>query len=72
MGGTVVAVRFADERMSLAHVGDSRIYRLRGTELEQLTEDHSFVAEQVRRGNMSEEEAGRQPLAERAASRARR
>ncbi|MGA8223344.1 MAG: Stp1/IreP family PP2C-type Ser/Thr phosphatase [Candidatus Acidiferrales bacterium] len=62
MGGTVVAVWFADERMSLAHVGDSRIYRLRGTELEQLTEDHSFVAEQVRRGNMSEEEAGTSSL----------
>ncbi|MDR3721860.1 MAG: Stp1/IreP family PP2C-type Ser/Thr phosphatase [Candidatus Acidoferrales bacterium] len=58
MGATVVAVRFADERMSVAHVGDSRIYRLRGGELEQLTQDHSFVAEQVRRGKMTAEEAG--------------
>jgi serine/threonine protein phosphatase PrpC len=57
MGATVVAVRFADERMSVAHVGDSRIYRLRGGELEQLTQDHSFVAEQVRRGQMTAEEA---------------
>jgi protein phosphatase len=57
MGATVVAVRFADERMSVAHVGDSRIYRLRGGEFEQLTQDHSFVAEQVRRGKMTAEEA---------------
>ena len=62
MGGTVVAVWFADARMSLAHVGDSRIYRLRSGELEQLTQDHSFVAEQVRRGFMSEEEAGTSAL----------
>lgn len=58
MGATVVAVRFADERMCLAHVGDSRAYRLRGGQLEQLTQDHSFVAEQVRKGMMTESEAG--------------
>jgi PPM family protein phosphatase len=57
MGATVVAVRISDERMSVAHVGDSRIYRLRGGEFEQLTQDHSFVAEQVRHGKMTEEEA---------------
>jgi protein phosphatase len=57
MGATIVAVWCADERMSVAHVGDSRIYRLRGGELEQLTQDHSFVAEQVRHGKMTEEEA---------------
>jgi serine/threonine protein phosphatase PrpC len=58
MGATVVAVRLADERMSVAHVGDSRVYRLRAGEFEQLTQDHSFVAEQVRKGKMTEEEAG--------------
>lgn len=58
MGATVVAVRFADERMSLAHVGDSRIYRLRGDDFEQLTRDHSFVAEQMRQGRMTAQEAG--------------
>jgi PPM family protein phosphatase len=57
MGATVVVVRLVDERMSLAHVGDSRIYRMRGNELEQLTQDHSFVAEQVRNGRMTPEEA---------------
>jgi PPM family protein phosphatase len=57
MGATVVAVRFTDERMSLAHVGDSRVYRLRGDDLEQITRDHSFVAEEVRRGRMTPEEA---------------
>ncbi len=57
MGATIVAVRCTDERMSVAHVGDSRIYRLRGGEFDQLTRDHSFVAEQVRHGQMTEEEA---------------
>jgi protein phosphatase len=57
MGATVVAVQFAGERVSVAHVGDSRVYRLRGGDFEQLTQDHSFVADQVRRGNMTEAEA---------------
>jgi PPM family protein phosphatase len=62
MGATVVAVWFTDERISLAHVGDSRAYRLRGGELEQLTRDHSFIAEQVRRGIMTENEAAKSNL----------
>ena len=62
MGATVVAVRFAGERMSLAHVGDSRAYRLRGEDFEQLTCDHSFVAEQMRQGRMTVEQAGSSPL----------
>lgn len=62
MGATVVAVRFDDERMVVAHVGDSRIYRLRTGELEQLTRDHSFVAEQVRQGQMTDAEAGSSTL----------
>src|ERR1700722_16074074 len=57
MGATIVAVQFADDRMSVAHVGDSRVYRLRGGKFEQLTDDHSFVADQVRQGNMTEAEA---------------
>jgi protein phosphatase len=57
MGATIVAVWCTDERMSIAHVGDSRIYRLRGGQLDQLTRDHSFVAEEVRHGKMTAEEA---------------
>ena len=57
MGATIVAAAFSDGRLSLAHVGDSRAYRLRNGHLEQLTQDHSFVGEQVRRGKMTEEQA---------------
>jgi serine/threonine protein phosphatase PrpC len=57
MGATLVAVIVTEERASIAHVGDSRVYRLRNGELELLTQDHSFVAEQVRQGLMTEQEA---------------
>ena len=56
MGATVAAVQCVDDRMSIAHVGDSRIYRLRADRLEQLTQDHSFVAEQMRDGKMTSEQ----------------
>lgn len=62
MGATVVAVQFTDERMTIAHVGDSRAYRLRNGELELLTQDHSFIAEQVRHGLMTAEEASQSKL----------
>jgi PPM family protein phosphatase len=45
----------------VAHVGDSRLYRLRGGELERLTEDHTLVAELERQGKITQEEAGRHP-----------
>jgi len=57
MGATVVAVWVNEQRMSLAHVGDSRAYLLRSGELQQLTADHSLVAEQVRRGIITQEQA---------------
>ena len=57
MGATLAAVRFEGERLSIAHVGDSRIYRLRNRGFEQLTLDHSFVAEQMLHGRMTAEEA---------------
>jgi PPM family protein phosphatase len=57
MGATIVAVWLDDRRMSLVHVGDSRVYLLRGGSLEQLTADHSLVAEHVRRGTMTPQEA---------------
>jgi PPM family protein phosphatase len=62
MGATVVAVQVEGGRMSVAHVGDSRAYRLRSSQLEQLTNDHSFVAEQVRRGIITEQEAEQSQL----------
>jgi protein phosphatase len=62
MGATVVAVQVAAERITIAHVGDSRAYRLRNGELELLTQDHSFIAEQVRQGLMTAEEASQSKL----------
>ncbi len=59
MGTTLVAAMFYDNRVSIAHVGDSRAYRLRGDHFEQLTMDHSLLQELVDRGFYSEEEAQR-------------
>lgn len=59
MGTTLVAAMFYDNRVSIAHVGDSRAYRLRGGKFEQLTMDHSLLQELVDRGFYSEEEAQR-------------
>jgi len=53
MGATIVAGWLSGQRLSLVHVGDSRAYLLRGGGLEQLTADHSLVAEHVRRGIMT-------------------
>jgi serine/threonine protein phosphatase PrpC len=57
MGATIVAARISGNRLSLVHVGDSRAYLLRSDRLEQLTADHSLVAEQVRQGLMTREQA---------------
>ena len=57
MGSTIVAAWLNDQRLSLVHVGDSRAYLLRAGTLEQLTADHSLVAEHVRRGIMTPQEA---------------
>ena len=59
MGTTLVAAMFYDNRVSIAHVGDSRAYRLRDSKFEQLTMDHSLLQELVDRGFYSEEEAQR-------------
>jgi protein phosphatase len=59
MGTTIVACLFYDNRVSIAHVGDSRLYRFRGNRLEQLTTDHSLLQELVDRGFYSQEEAAR-------------
>jgi len=57
MGTTLVVGLFYDNRLTVAHVGDSRMYRLRGGELEQVTSDHSLVQELVDRGFYTPEEA---------------
>lgn len=59
MGTTVVACLFRDNRVSVAHVGDSRLYRLRGNRYEQITLDHSLLQELVDRGFYSQAEAQR-------------
>jgi len=62
--GTTMTVAFVDERAErvvLGHVGDSRAYRLRGDTLEQVTTDHSLVAELVQSGVLTPEEAERHP-----------
>jgi len=57
MGTTIVALRIVDGIAAVAHVGDSRAYLLRGGTLRPLTEDHSLVAEQMRRGLITPEQA---------------
>jgi PPM family protein phosphatase len=59
MGTTLVASLFYNNRVSIAHVGDSRMYRLRGNRFEQITMDHSLLQELVDRGFYSQEEAQR-------------
>ena len=62
MGATIVAARITGSRLSLVHVGDSRAYLLRSDRLEQLTADHSLVAEQVRQGIINREQAAASEL----------
>lgn len=61
MGTTIVAARFYDGRVGIAHVGDSRCYRLRDGALEQLTRDHSYVQDQLEKGIITEEAARTSP-----------
>src|SRR5256886_14525418 len=61
MGTTVVSAMLNGQVLSVAHVGDSRMYLIRGDAIESLTADHSLVAEQVRLGLLTEEEAERSP-----------
>ena len=61
MGTTLSVLWRAEGRMYIAHVGDSRIYRLRDGRLEQITQDHSLVDELVRAGIITKEEARTHP-----------
>lgn len=57
MGTTICAAVIADRQLTIAHVGDSRIYLFRDGKLIQLTEDHSLVADMVRQGLLTPEQA---------------
>jgi protein phosphatase len=62
MGTTVVACMADNEIMSFAHVGDSRAYLIRDKHLSRITNDHSWVFEQVQAGMLTEAEAEKHPL----------
>ncbi len=57
MGTTIIASLFFDNKLALAHVGDSRVYRFRNNDLQQITRDHSLVQELIDRGLYTPEEA---------------
>ena len=65
MGTTVVAIRFGGTQREplaeVAHVGDSRAYLVRGGEMNPITEDHSLVAELVRSGDLTRDQAAEHP-----------
>jgi serine/threonine protein phosphatase PrpC len=57
MGTTLVTCLFYDNRMMVAHLGDSRVYRMRGGAMSQLTRDHSLLQEQIDSGLLTPEQA---------------
>lgn len=62
MGTTVVSALVWGDRVGIAHVGDSRCYRLRGRQLDLFTEDHSLVNEHIRAGLLAPEKADTSPF----------
>ncbi len=61
MGTTLTMAVIRENTLTAAHVGDSRLYLIRGGALIQLTEDHSFIGELVRKGTLTREEAENHP-----------
>lgn len=61
MGTTLVAVYVENDKFYTANIGDSRVYLYNGDELAQITDDHSYVGELVRAGEISEREARNHP-----------
>jgi protein phosphatase len=57
MGTTLVVAMWYDNQISVGHVGDSRLYRLRGDTFEQVTRDHSLLQEQIDSGMITKEQA---------------
>ncbi|MEN6374726.1 MAG: Stp1/IreP family PP2C-type Ser/Thr phosphatase [Smithella sp.] len=62
MGTTIVAVLLTGNKLSIAHIGDSRAYLIRAGNIDQLTEDHTMVNEQVRREIITKEEADKSEM----------
>ncbi len=62
MGTTAVVVIFRDQQPLCTHIGDSRLYLLRGSQLEQMTEDHTWVARAMRLGEITPDQARTHPL----------
>lgn len=62
MGTTIAAVLLEGNQLSIAHIGDSRVYLVRSGHIEQLTDDHSIVQEQVRRELITKEEAAQSQM----------
>ena len=62
MGTTLSAALLNKDKLCIAHIGDSRIYLLRGAAMQQLTEDHSLVMEHVKKGLLTREQADVSPL----------
>ena len=62
MGTTIAAVLLTGNRLSIAHIGDSRVYLVRVGNIEQLTDDHSIVNEQVKRDLITKEEAAKSEM----------
>jgi PPM family protein phosphatase len=61
MGTTLTVAYVGEDDLTVAHVGDSRLYRLRDGHFERLTDDHSLVEELVRQGKLTPEEADEHP-----------
>lgn len=57
MGTTLVLGVFANDKLLVGHIGDSRMYRMRDDELSQITEDHSLLQEQIKSGLITPEQA---------------
>jgi len=61
MGTTLIVALIDKEDMAVAHVGDSRLYLIRDRKIQQLTTDHSYIEELVRKGSLTRAEAQKHP-----------
>src|SRR5262249_52938992 len=61
MGTTIVGVLFLDDQVLIGHVGDSRVYRVRDNEIQQITEDHSLLNDYIKMKKLSQDEIANFP-----------